>query len=365
MDKIIVDLNEIIKELSDYRNYDRKIADLILLKTQEIDKSWSHSILGYQCNVYYRDFKEPPNNAYFSIEWGIQLHPTMQLFQQYASSYSLDDFFPKNGSVGDWVEYSSEEIITFLLGDIDESNLTSFMSESTEIYKLFLQIKDKSMSLIHAFNIGELNSYLKKLVNEIEELDSLDANNFCEIFITKFGKTLSTRDFRIKEITVSPPLHIKLQSRIIQSLSEFDCINKLESLLIKIREHLSRYPNTMIKKEQEMSNHFNIKNMQGIIGNISGGNVQQNIQDGIHIEKGNFSELANFLEKNGIPPAELEDLRSALTEDSQPIDKNFGAKVSAWIGNIVTKASNGVIDVSVGTIAGILTNAISKYYGLM
>lgn len=316
MDKIIVDLNEIIKELSDYRNYDRKIADLILLKTQEIDKSWSHSILGYQCNVYYRDFKEPPNNAYFSIEWGIQLHPTMQLFQQYALSHSLDDFFPKNGSVGDWVEYSSEEIITFLLGDIDESNLTSFMSESTEIYKLFLQIKDKSMSLIHAFNIGELNSYLKKLVNEIEELDSLDANNFCKIFITKFGKTLSTRDFRIKEITVSPPLHIKLQSRIIQSLSEFDCINKLESLLIKIREHLSRYPNTMIKKEQEMSNHFNIKNMQGIIGNISGGNVQQNIQDGIHIEEGNFSELANFLEKNGIPPAELEDLRIALTEDS-------------------------------------------------
>ena len=93
--------------------------------------------------------------------------------------------------------------------------------------------------------------------------------------------------------------------------------------------------------------------------------VMLNIRDGIHIEKENFNELANFLEKNGIPSAELEDLRNALIEDGQPTDKKFGSKVSAWIGNIITKASTGTIDVSVGTIAGILTNAISKYYGLM
>lgn len=361
MDKVTLGLNEIIKELDQYKNYDSKVVDLILSKIEEIDKSWSGSILGYQCNVYYKDFKEPPKHAYFSTEWGIQLHPSMELFQQYASNY-----FSREGSIGDWVEYSDKEIRNFLLNSIDEKKLLLFMEESEKVYRIFLQLKDKVMSLIYAFNIGELNPYLEKLVNEIEKLDSLKANNVCSIYITRFGKELVTRDFKIKQpITVSPPLHIKLQSRIIQSLSEFDCIEKLESLLIKIQEHLSRCPSDMIKKEQAMSNHFNIQNMQGIIGSISGGNIQQNIQDGIHIGQGNFNELADFLSKHGIPSAELENLQNAINEDGQPTDKNFGEKVSAWIGSIITKASSGALDVSVGTIAGVLTNAISKYYGLI
>ncbi|EGV35514.1 hypothetical protein [Neisseria weaveri] len=367
MDKVTLGLNEIIKELDQYKNYDSKVVDLILSKIEEIDKSWSGSIWGYQRNVYYKDFKEPPENAYFSTEWGIQLHPSMELFQQYASNYfSRDNYFSREGSIGDWVEYSDKEIGNFLLNGIDENNLLLFMGESEKVYRIFLQLKDKAMSLIYAFNIGELNPYLEKYVNEIEKLDSLKADNFCSIYITRFGKKLVTKDSKIKQpITVSPPLHIKLQSRIVQSLSEFDCIEKLESLLIKIQEHLSRCPSDMIKKEQAMSNHFNIQNMQGIIGSISGGNIQQNIQDGIHIEQGNFNELADFLSKNGIPSAELENLQNAINEDGQPTDKNFGEKVSAWIGSIITKASSGALDVSVGTIAGVLTNAISKYYGLI
>ncbi len=114
-----------------------------------------------------------------------------------------------------------------------------------------------------------------------------------------------------------------------------------------------------------MTNQFNIQNMQGFVGNISSGNIQQNIYDGIHIERGNFDSLADFLIKNGIPYSELSELKIALNEDVTPTDaKNFGGKVSEWIGNIVAKASSGIIDIPAATIAGLLTNAISKYYGI-
>ena len=51
------------------------------------------------------------------------------------------------------------------------------------------------------------------------------------------------------------------------------------------------------KKELAMTNQFNIQNMQGYVGNFSGGNIQQNIHDGIHIEKGNFDSLAETFAK--------------------------------------------------------------------
>ncbi|OFO36012.1 hypothetical protein HMPREF3050_03025 [Neisseria sp. HMSC065D04] len=119
------------------------------------------------------------------------------------------------------------------------------------------------------------------------------------------------------------------------------------------------------KKELAMTNQFNIQNMQGYVGNFSGGNIQQNIHDGIHIEKGNFDSLAEYLVKNGIPYSELSKLKIALNEDSPPINtKNFGNHVHNWIDDIVKKVSNRIIDIPITTITGLLTKAISKYYGL-
>lgn len=119
------------------------------------------------------------------------------------------------------------------------------------------------------------------------------------------------------------------------------------------------------EQAKAMSTQFHIQNMQGFVGNISGGNMQQNIHDGIHIETNNFDQLADVLSKNGIPFSELSSLKEAIDLDEKPTEANkFGTNVSQWIGNIMTKASSGAINVSLATIAGLLTNAISKYYGL-
>lgn len=120
------------------------------------------------------------------------------------------------------------------------------------------------------------------------------------------------------------------------------------------------------EKEKAMTTQFHIQNMQGFVGNISGGNMQQNIYDGIHVEANNFDQLADVLSKNGIPFSELSSLKEAIDLDEKPTEANkFGTNVSQWIGNIMTKASSGTINVSLATIAGLLTNAISQYYGLM
>ncbi|HEZ0575340.1 TPA: hypothetical protein WGP97_000073 [Neisseria meningitidis] len=200
-------------------------------------------------------------------------------------------------------------------------------------------------------------------ISEIRNLLKTKNNNFIRILSSKekqFLMNLQDTPFPLEPKIIIYPINLmNIQSKVRQLILAWALRLEEEGILGDGIQF------TKSKQEKAMSNQFNIQNMQGFIGDIFGGNVQQNIQDGIHIEKENFNKLANFLAKNGIPSAELEDLRNALIEDGQPTDKKFGSKVSAWIGNIITKASTGAIDVSVGTIAGILTNAISKYYGLM
>ena len=361
MMEITTELDEIINELGNHKHFDKKLLFQMLLKIEEIHKSWSHSILSYQCNVYYKDFQKPPQNAFFSIEWGLQLPLILENFNQLSH-----DYLPRLGSIGDWIQYSNEEIIAFLFQGINVEDFELLIHKSREIYDIFLKLQDKAMSSIHAYKIKELNPYLSNLIDEINNLKSIKKENFLNTFMCQFNGEISTRDSRIRNFEIIAPIHIRLHSTIIQSLSEFDCIKKLENYLIKIKSHILAHPKDIMEDKQTMTtNHYNIQTVQGFVGNISGGNIQQNIHDGIYIEKDNFDSLADFLTKNGIPYSDVSQLKTALKEDSPPSDeKKFGNNVSQWIGNIVAKASSGIIDIPIATVAGLLTNAISKYYGL-
>lgn len=251
------------------------------------------------------------------------------------------------------------------------NELQGYSSENLPKYRIFYG-ELKAFNPYHGDVPFMLPDKLRELVTKIKYTSSIsEIRNLLKTKCNSFQRVLPNNlKQSLMDLQQTPfPLEPKI---IIHSIDLMNIQSKVRQLILDWALRLEEegilgngIQFTKSEQEKAMSNQFNIQNMQGFIGDIFGGNVQQNIQDGIHIEKENFNELANFLAKNGIPSAELEDLRNALIEDGQPTDKKFGSKVSAWIGNIVTKASNGVIDVSVGTIAGILTNAISKYYGLM
>ena len=203
--------------------------------------------------------------------------------------------------------------------------------------------------------------------SEISVIGNLLLTNKSDIFKSPRSHYLKIALMKIKKIDTSfEPMIIfhksdlmNIQSKIrnmildwVLTLEEEDCLG--EGIQF-----------SKTKKELAMTNQFNIQNMQGYVGNFSGGNIQQNIHDGIHIEKGNFDSLAEYLVKNGIPYSELSKLKIALNEDSPPINtKNFGNHVHNWIDDIVKKVSNRIIDIPIATITGLLTKAISKYYGL-
>ena len=105
-----------------------------------------------------------------------------------------------------------------------------------------------------------------------------------------------------------------------------------------------------------------IENFFGTFGDISNSHVTQEFNT--TIEKNNFNTLSDYLLSKGISPDDITSLQTALNDDPSPTTpRQFGKKVCAWIGTMTSKAVAGTLSLSVNVVAGVLTDAISKYYG--
>lgn len=118
------------------------------------------------------------------------------------------------------------------------------------------------------------------------------------------------------------------------------------------------------EKEAAMSiTHFNIQNMQGVAGTVSGGTINQNNQ--MNIKKEDFDSLAKYLAANNVAFSDIQNLKEAIQHDSIPTQPNkLGEKVSSWIATMMGKAANGTWDIGISTAGTLLAQAISCFYGL-
>lgn len=118
------------------------------------------------------------------------------------------------------------------------------------------------------------------------------------------------------------------------------------------------------EKEAAMSvNHFNIQNLQGVAGTISGGTINQNNQ--INIKEMDFDSLAKYLAANNIAFSDIQTLKEAIQHDSIPTESNkLGENVSVWIATMMGKAANGSWDIGIATAGTLLAQSIASFYGL-
>ena len=116
------------------------------------------------------------------------------------------------------------------------------------------------------------------------------------------------------------------------------------------------------EEKQRAQSSITIENFQGILGDVSGSMVTQNLQ--MCVREGDFASLRAYLSEHGVSTGDIEDLEAAIAVDPKPASsKAFGEKVSAWIGRMVSKASAGVWQVGVGAAGGLLGKALGAHYG--
>ncbi|WP_144731944.1 hypothetical protein [Acinetobacter oleivorans] len=117
------------------------------------------------------------------------------------------------------------------------------------------------------------------------------------------------------------------------------------------------------KKAAMSVNNFNIQNMQGVVGTVSGGTINQNNQ--MNIAEYDFDSLAKYLMENKVGYTDIQKLEVAIKEDPKPKDsKKLGVNVSEWIANMMGKAANGSWEIGIATAGTLLAESISKFYGI-
>lgn len=117
-------------------------------------------------------------------------------------------------------------------------------------------------------------------------------------------------------------------------------------------------------KKAHMSTNINIKNFQGVLGDVTDSELTQDLEMTIS-ESNNFEELAEYLSKHNVPENDIAELKHAIENDGTISPKGqLGTNVSSWIGNMCSKAASGGWAISLATAANVLGAGITKFYGL-
>ena len=205
---------------------------------------------------------------------------------------------------------------------------------------------------------------ISQKISELEHLTRHHDDKEGGLLYMNFSSTMQAKLMSLTDM-VSPPVMIVSKTGlvgIIESVRNLvlDWTLKLESKGI-LGNNMTFTPS---EKESALRNHssITIQNFQGVLGDITQSNVSLNLT--MEIKPRNFDSLSKVLIENGIDKTSIADLQSALELDPKPIEGGkFGKNVSAWVGRMVSKASDGSWQIAIGTAANLLSEAIIKYYG--
>ena len=163
----------------------------------------------------------------------------------------------------------------------------------------------------------------------------------------------------------------------LQCWAEFS-ITSLEELLNEVRERILDF-SLAVWKEQSKSDDIN----PNTLGSLSPNQVTHIFNTTVHNGSANVVGTANnssiefnivpndiealyrVLKNNGVSEEDIVELKNAIAEDKPPQSPGqFGPKVSSWIAKMIQKASEGTWNIAIGVGANLLSEVLSKFYGL-
>jgi predicted nucleotide-binding protein len=169
----------------------------VLKRTKEaaddLGRSWSGSWIGYQSRVYYSNFQIPPKGAVFSAEWGLM-----------APGFS-------EGSVGEWEEYSFEEIAREFerrAGSPDFEILQTPIKQAQSVFEACKEELEATLDAFLAENQDQRIQELRKTAAEIKPFIPLAE---FERLLRPSGNFISHDVRAMSEQTFRPPSHLQVK----------------------------------------------------------------------------------------------------------------------------------------------------------
>ena len=112
---------------------------------------------------------------------------------------------------------------------------------------------------------------------------------------------------------------------------------------------------------EQVNQVFNV----AIYGNhnvvASGKDFSQHVMRGV--STGDLQSLLAYLSQLAVASDDLKDLQAAIKKDGQRPEKQFGERLTSWMGSMVAKAIAGTWKVGLAVAPELLKQALSRYYG--
>lgn len=213
----------------------RTVLNTVWERAREVSKSASGSWLGYQANVYYKNFSTPPAGTHFDIEHGTS-----------GTYYAAPD--------RNWIELTDQQVFDFLVDQSGNEALAIAEDLADQGLALFNSFKADVISILTVYLDAHDDKYVSRMLEEIEKAEVFDAAGIANQLSPK--RQLITSDMRaIQQGTWAPP-HVKIQARITAANQPAAHCQELANRLEKIAAHLSRVSKVEVRSSRIGTNVF-------------------------------------------------------------------------------------------------------------
>ena len=192
--------------------------DRLAKAAHEIGAAWSGSPLGYQARVYYAQFQPPPPGAHFSSEWG---------------------FFSASivRTIGDWKEYSYEEVRNVIFDRAGNPDLSRPQSEARRAREIFDSSRAECLSILSIHLELTSDSYIRELKSKTEQLAPITEAN---VIRGQLPNDMASRDSVAMVQGIGPAPHQEILARVVALRSDLQVCAKLSTLALQAASHIDR-----------------------------------------------------------------------------------------------------------------------------
>jgi predicted nucleotide-binding protein len=194
----------------------RRVADA----AGQLARAWSGSNLGYHADVYYAGLMPRPPGAQFSSEWGI------------------GDHWPIQATLGNWQEFSSEDIRDEIYRRAGNPDLSSIRTESTELEELVNDAKATMLSAITISMDGRDDKFLAELREKAAKLKIHPPGDFARALLPT-GQLFSRDSLAMTQgLRLAP--HQVVVAELTAIKQSATCAHELARLAAQAGAHLNR-----------------------------------------------------------------------------------------------------------------------------
>ena len=222
------EMNQIAKEMDEFLEQAREIGLRETLRqvektATEVGYAASNSWLGYQANVYYRNFQRPPKDAYFSRRYGLG---------------TWKPYYSETRTSGDWEEYDRDYVTGTIHNRAGNPDMRPALQYHHQARETVTRQQKNLLSILDIESNESSSEFLSQMRREIDRL-SLPTEQ--EILWEWAPEEHTTEDIRAVQVgRLEAPPHLMVLARMQAIENTVGGIKTLGDIARQMELHISR-----------------------------------------------------------------------------------------------------------------------------